>query len=74
MLLIMEWVHWGRVLQQADSKAKNKLMAVAFFTRKVNPAEQKFSTIEREALSVIYGLQVNPPSVLSYLIEIHTDH
>lgn len=62
----------GGVLQQADSE--NKLRPISFFSRKLNAAEQRYSTVEREALGVIYGLQANRPLILGYPIEIHTDH
>ena len=63
----------GGVLQQRTGN-DNALRPLSFFSRKLNSAERNYSTTQREALAVIYGLQVNRPLILGYPIEIHTDH
>ena len=60
------------MLQQKDEEGN--LRPLTFFSRALNNAESKYPVIEREALAVIYGLQVNRPLCLGYHIEIHTDH
>ena len=62
----------GGVLQQRTDDGA--LRPLSYFSRKLNAAERKYSTIEREALGVIYGLQINRPLILGYKIEIQTDH
>ena len=62
----------GGVLQQKDEEGN--LRPLTFFNRALNSAESKYPVIEREALAVIYGLQVNRPLCLGYHVEILTDH
>ncbi|KAK4327436.1 hypothetical protein Pmani_002100 [Petrolisthes manimaculis] len=45
----------GGVLQQKDDEGR--MRPLTFFSRTLNPAETRYSTIEKEALAVIYGLQ-----------------
>ena len=62
----------GAVLSQKDSEGVSK--PVAFTSRKLNPAEQNYSTHERELLAIIHALK----SWRSYLhgckFKILTDH
>ena len=62
----------GGVLQQKDSQ--NNLRPLTFFSRKLNKAEINYSTIEREALSIVYGLKINRNLCLGYPIYVLTDH
>ena len=62
----------GGVLQQEDETGR--VRPLTFFSRALNTAERRYSAIEREALAIEYGLQVNRPLCLGYHIEIHTDH
>ena len=62
----------GGVLQQLDDNGAAR--PLTFFSRSLNQAERKYSAVEREALGVIYGLQVNRPLVLGYKVKIQTDH
>ena len=63
----------GGVLQQRSGE-DNALRPLSYFSRKLNPAEKNYAVIEREALAIMYGLQVNRPLILGYPVEIHTDH
>ena len=62
----------GGVLQQKDEEGN--LRPLTFFSRTLNNVESKYPVIEREALVVIYGLQVNSSLCLGYHVEMHTDH
>ena len=62
----------GGVLQQKDEQGH--LRPLTFFSRKLNTSEKNYSTIEREALAIVYGLKINRPLCLGFPIKIHTDH
>ena len=62
----------GGVLQQKDEN--NHLRPLTFFSRKLNQSEMNYSTIEKEALAIIYGLKINRSLCLGFPIIIHTDH
>ena len=62
----------GGVLQQEDETGRER--SFTFFSRTLNSSEKKYSAIEREALAIVYGLQVNRPLFLGYHIQIHIDH
>lgn len=62
----------GGVLQQKDED--NNLRPLTFFSRKLNKAEINYSTIEKEALSIVYGLKINRTLVLGYPVFVLTDH
>ena len=62
----------GGVLQQQDEKGN--LRPLTYFSRQLNCAETKYSTIEREALAIVYGLKINRNLCLGYPIVINTDH
>ena len=62
----------GGFLQQKDDY--DNLRLLTFFSRKFNKAEINYSTIEKEAIAIIYGLKINRTLCLGYLIMVHTDH
>ena len=62
----------GGVLQQKDDM--DRLRPLSFFSRKLNKAEMNYSTIEREALAIVYGLKINRDLCLGYQIFVQTDH
>ena len=62
----------GGVLQQED--ANGKLRPLSYFSRRLNKAEMKYSTVEREALAIVYALKYNRSLILGYPIIIQTDH
>ena len=49
------------------------MRTLTFFSRKLNKAEINYSTIEKEALTIFYGLKINR-LCLGYPIMVHTDH
>ena len=46
----------GAVLLQSNEE--NKMEVISFFSRIINPQEQKLSTLDRELLGMIHALQV----------------
>ena len=62
----------GGVLQQKDEAGN--LRPLTYFSRQLNSAETRYSTIEREALAIVYGLKINRNLCLGYPIVINTDH
>ena len=62
----------GGVLQKKDEY--DNLRPLTFFSRKLNKAEMNYSTIEKEALAIIYGLNMYKTLCLGYPIIVHTDH
>jgi RNase H-like domain found in reverse transcriptase len=57
----------GAVLMQAEKP-------IAFFSKKLNTAQKKYSVAEKEMLSVVETLQQFRNIVLGYPVVIHTDH
>ena len=47
---------------------------IAFFSRKLLPREQRYSTIEKECLAIKLGVQVFHVYLFGKPFEIHTDH
>ena len=62
----------GAVLQQYDDNGK--LRPVAFESRKLNPAEQRYATHERETLAVIHALGQWRCNLLGKKVQVYTDH
>lgn len=62
----------GGVLQQHDNNGH--LRPITFFSRTLNESEVKYSTIEREALAVVYGLTVNRSIILGFPVKVASDH
>ena len=61
------------LLQQRSGEG-NALRPLSYFSRQLNNAEKNYAVIEREALAILYGLQLNRPLILGYPVEIRTDH
>jgi len=47
---------------------------VAFYSRKLNPAQKKYDTIEKELLSIVETLKEYENILLGHQIVVHTDH
>ena len=62
----------GGALLQEEPKSK-KLGLLSFFARKLIPAEQRYCTLELEALAIIYGL-VYCRGLITGPLVIRTDH
>jgi len=61
----------GAVLQQMH---EGKLRPVAFGSRKLNPAEQRYATHDRETLAIIYALLLWRCYLLGRKVLVWTDH
>jgi hypothetical protein len=47
---------------------------IAFYSRKLNPAQMRYTTTERELLSIVETLKEFRSILLGYKIVVHTDH
>ena len=61
----------GAVLSQG---VVGKDKPIAFASRKLNPAEKNYSTIERELLAIVYGLKNFRQYLYGQKVFIYTDH
>ena len=62
----------GAVPSQVDSNGKDH--PVAFFSKKLLPREQRYSTIEKECLAIKKGIQVFRTYLMGRPFTILTDH
>ena len=62
----------GGVLSQCDDKGLDK--AIAYFSRKLLPREQRYSTIEKECVAIKLAIQAFNPYILGRAFTIQTDH
>ena len=62
----------GAILSQTDDEGLDH--PVAYFSRKLLPKEQKYSTIEKECLAIKLGVQVFHVYLFGKPFEIQTDH
>ena len=62
----------GAVLQQPDSNGK--LKPVHFVSRSLTKAEKNYAQIEREALSIVFGVQKFRQYLLGRTFILETDH
>ena len=62
----------GAVLSQLDNQQHEH--AIAYFSKKVLPWEQRYSTIEKEYLAVKLGTQAFSVYLLGQPFTIQTDH
>ena len=64
----------GKVLFQKNEE--NKMKVISFNSRILNTQEQKFSTLDRELLAIVYALQIYDILIIGYPhpIFIFTDH
>jgi len=61
----------GQLLQR--DRDTQKLQPLAYFSRRLTPAEQRYATIEQEALAIVFCLDKARPLILGPVI-IQTDH
>ena len=61
----------GAILLQEDELTKH---AVAFASKKLLPREQNYSTIEREALAIVWGVQKFQKYLYGQHFYLETDH
>ncbi|XP_037773349.1 uncharacterized protein LOC119569109 [Penaeus monodon] len=62
----------GSALQQEEDEGA--LRPLSYFSRQLRGAELNYSTVEREALAIVFGLKVNRTLIQGYPVEIHSDH
>ena len=60
-------------LQLGAVVAQNK-KAIAFFSRKLNPAQRRYTTTERELLAIVETLKEFRTKLLEHKIRVFTDH
>ena len=62
----------GGVLSQLDENGHDR--PVCFFSRVLNDAEKKYSTLEKEALGLVFGLRLQKPIIGSFPVEVISDN
>ena len=62
----------GGVLSQLDESGRDR--PICFFSRVLNEAEKKYSTLEKEALGLVYGLRLQKPIIGSFPVEVISDN
>ena len=62
----------GAVLSQLDERGQEH--PVAFFSRKLLPREERYSTIEKECLAIKFGIQAFKVYLLERTFQVQTDH
>ena len=62
----------GAILSQLDDKGQDR--PVAYFSRKLLPREEKYSTIEKECLAIKLSIQVFNTYLMGRTFTIQTDH
>ena len=65
-------IQLGAVITQKDSNNNNRL--IAFYSRKLIPAQTRYTTTERELLSIVETCSESWNILLGYPINIYTDH
>ena len=59
---------------QLGSVISQENRPIAFYSRKLNSAQRRYTTTEKELLSIVETLKEFKTILLGYKIEIHTDH
>ena len=59
---------------QLGAVIMQKSKPIAFYSRKLNPAQKRYTTTERELLSIVKTLKEFRAILLGQQIVIHTDH
>ena len=62
----------GAVLGQLDDN--NDMQAIAYMSRKLNDVESRYSTTDRELLSIVYAVKQFHPYIYGRKTKLYTDH
>ena len=62
----------GGVLSQVDD-ATGEDRPITFYSRRLSDTERKYSTLDKESFSLIYGLKYNRPFLHGRAVELVTD-
>src|SRR6187200_3210476 len=67
-------IHTDASLTQLGACILKNGKPIAFYSRKLNPAQTRYTTTERELLSVVEVLKEFRNILLCQQIKVHTDH
>src|SRR5687767_10228817 len=67
-------IHTDASLSQLGACISQNGRPIAFYSKKLNPAQTRYATTERELLSVIEVLKKFRSILLGQQIRVHTDH
>jgi transposase InsO family protein len=67
-------IHTDASKYQLGSVISQRGRPVAFYSRKLNPAQQRYTTTERELLSIVETLKEFRNILLGQQVVVHTDH
>ena len=67
-------IHTDASLYQLGACISQKGKPIAFYSRKLNPAQTGYTTTERELLSIVEVLKEFRNILLGQHIKLHTDH
>jgi hypothetical protein len=67
-------IHTDASKHQLGSVISQRGKPVAFYSRKLNPAQQRYTTTERELLSIVETLKEFRNILLGQQVVVHTDH
>ncbi len=67
-------IHTDTSLYQLGACISQKGKPIAFYSRKLNPAQTRYATIERELLSIVEVLKEFRNILLGQQIRVYTDH
>ena len=67
-------IHTDASKLQIDTVIFRKCSPIAFYSRKINSAQQKYTTTDKELLSIVSYLKEFCNILLGYQITVYTDH
>ena len=67
-------IHMDASLHQLDACISQNGKPIAFYSQKLNPAQTRYTTTERELLSIVEVLKEFRNILLGQQIRVHTDH
>ena len=67
-------IHTDASDQQLGAVISQEGIPIAFYSRKLNPAQKRYDTIEKELLSVVETLKEYENILLGHHVVVHTDH